>query len=379
MNNPRVLMLSERNAEIPKWQAPQYEFEDVVGEVDSVAMIAPPAVTRSKVSRARRKLLRAAGRRAFRAPKLRSTDVSGEYDVFFAVLMFPDKAPNLLALRDWRSRCDKAVCFIVELFSEHVEDMAENLELLAELRFDRIFVLNPRPKDAIAERTGSKVEFLPLGVDALRFSPCPLLPARSVDLYQFGRRSPVTHDAALELARRDGAFYVYDTVFNKVPLEDHVTHRTMMAEYMKRTRYFFSYRPGEDLDRGRDDDALSSRYFEATAGGAVLLGSSPDSAEYRDTFGWPDATIEIPYEARNLREIIAGLDEQPERLARARVNNVTHSLRRHDWVHRWGRVLDAAGMPHTEAMRERMRLLESLALETEARLTADLERTTIQR
>ncbi len=89
--------------------------------------------------------------------------------------------------------------------------------------------------------------------------------------------------------------------------------RRLMAEYMKRSRYFFSYRPGEDLDRGRDDDVLSSRYFEAAAGGAVLLGSRPDTPGYEARFGWPDSAINIPYEAAQA----ARDSRRPRRAARA--------------------------------------------------------------
>ena len=42
---------------------------------------------------------------------------------------------------------------------------------------------------------------------------------RKLDLYQYGRRmTDVTHQAALDVAREDGVFYIYDTIFN-VPLE----------------------------------------------------------------------------------------------------------------------------------------------------------------
>ena len=363
-DRPRALLLSERNAEIRKFHGPQYEFEDVVHAVDSVGLVAPSARPETPLTRLGDRVRRASGRPVAQ-PALRPTEVTGLFDLFFAVFTFAHKTPNLEALRGLRERCDKAVCFIVELFTEHVERDRAYLELLGEFGFDRILVMNPRPRDEIARLTGAPVEFMPLGVDAVRFAPVPLTPARTIDFYQFGRRSPVTHAAALEMARRDGAFYVYDTVFN-VPLEDHATHRELMAEHMKRSRYFFSYRPGEDLDRGRNDDVLSSRYFEAAAGGAVLLGSHPRTPEYEACFGWPDSTIEIPYEARDLREIVADLDSQPERLARARAHNVVNSLRRHDWVHRWAQVLDAAGLPHTEAMTERMARLEDLAAMAEA-------------
>lgn len=357
---PRALVLSERNVEVRKWHGPQYEFEDVINAVDAVALAAPSARPESPINQVGDRVLRRVGH-PVASPAMRPMRVNGRFELFFAVVTFASKTPNLRALREWRERCDKAVCFIVELFSENVEQDRGYLKLLGEFGFDQIFVLNPRPADAIARITGAPVSFMPLGVDALRFTPGSMAAERTIDFYQFGRRSPVTHEAALEMARREGAFYVYDTVFN-VPLEDHATHRALMAEYMKRSRYFFSYRPGEDLDRGRDDDVLSSRYFEAAAGGAVLLGSSPKTPEYDACFGWPDSTIEIPYEAHDLRDIVAELDSQPDRLARARANNVRNSLRSHDWVHRWTQVLDSVGLPHSERMQERKRELEQHAL-----------------
>ena len=196
------------------------------------------------------------------------------------------------------------------------------------------------------------------------FYPDP--PARAVDFYQFGRRSPVTHAAALDMARRDAAFYIYDTIFN-VPLPDHRAHRELMAAIMKRSRYFFSYSPGEDPDKGPQDDCLSTRYFEAVSGGAVLLGNAPDSPEYRQCFGWPDSTIRIPYEAHDLADIVAELESQPERLEQARRNNTVAGLRRHDWAYRWAQVLDAAGLAPSTRMDDRVERLEELATMAEGR------------
>ena len=360
--DPRILVFSTRHAESRKWQAPRYEFEDVAAQVDAVDLLAPPARQPTPVTRISNRVARLT-RHVERAVDLtvRPTTVDRDYELFFATLSFPSDATHLLQLKRWRERCGKAICFIGELFTEQLEEAQPYLELLRRFRFDHVFLFNPRPAQAVAQITGAQVDFLPFGVDAFRFAPAPDGPPRSVDLYQFGRRSPTTHAAALDLAKRDGLFYVYDTTFN-VPLPDYRAHRSLIAEVMKRSRYFFSYRPGEDLGRGTGDDVLSTRYFEATAGGAVALGSSPKSLEYQQCFGWPDATIEIPYDAQDLRCILAELDSQPQRLAQVRIDNVVNSLRRHDWLHRWARVLDAAEMPHTAEMQQRREQLEALAV-----------------
>jgi hypothetical protein len=363
---PRALVLSERNAESRKWHAFQYEFEDVAAAVDDVALLAPPERPVGKPRYVLNRAVRFAGHpERYSEPAMRPVRIARDYDLFFATFSFASDIPHLLQLRDLQKRCARKVCFIVELFTQQIAQARPYLELLRRFEFDQVFLFNPAPRDAVAEIVGCPVDFLGLGVDALRFSPYPQPPARCVDFYQFGRRSSVTHDAVLDMAARDGTYYVYDTIHN-VPLPDYRPHRVLMAETLKRTRYFFAYRAGEDLERVRADDALSSRYYEGGAGGAVLLGSHPHSAQWEDQFGWPDAVIDIPYDAHDLREIIAELETQPERLARASTSNVLGALRRHDWSYRWARVLEAAGLPPRPALTARMERLESLAAMAEA-------------
>ena len=362
--SPRVLLLSERNAEARKWHAWQYEFEDVIAAVDDVRVVAPAAAHEPPLARLGRRVARKLGRDPLHAdPALERVRVTGEYDLFFAVLHFPEDIPHLERLLDWRERCDKAVCYIAEVYDR--PEVHPYLELLRRFRFDQVFLFMPREAALVSRLSGAPTAFLPVAVDALRFSPHPDPPERVVDLYQFGRRSEVTHAAALGLARDGGAFYLYDTVFN-VPLPDPRAHRELIAETMKRSRYFFAYRPTQDVTRP-EEESLASRYFEGVGGGTILLGEAPDLPEYRENFDWPDALIPIPYEASNLREIVADLDAQPQRLARARLNNDLATLRRHDWAYRWGQVLDAVGLPETPRMQERRERLEALAVLAEDR------------
>ena len=357
-------MFSKRNVEIRKYHAFQYEFEDVIGAIDDVRLVAPPAAPASRLAGLRHRATHRLGLGRPRAdPEIQPVRIAGEYDLFFAVLHFATDIPHLEQLHGWRERCDKAVCYIVEVYDR--PDMRAYLELLREFRFDRVFLFHPRMGGLVTELSGAPTGHFPVGVDALRFSPHPHPPERTVDLYQFGRRSEVTHAAALELARRDGLFYVYDTVFN-VPLPEPRAHRELIASIMKRSRYFFAYRPTQDVTRP-SEETLAARYFEGIGGGAVLLGDAPDVPEFHANFDWPDAVIPIPYEATDLKGILAELDAQPERLARARLNNDLATLRRHDWAYRWMQVLDAAGLAPLPRVHERLERLEALAAQVEGR------------
>jgi hypothetical protein len=59
--------------------------------------------------------------------------------------------------------------------------------------------------------------------------------------------------------------------------------------------------------------------------------------------------------------LVAELQAQPQRLAQIRRNNVTNSLRRHDWAYRWRETLDHVGLSVTESLVEREAQLNSTA------------------
>jgi hypothetical protein len=57
--------------------------------------------------------------------------------------------------------------------------------------------------------------------------------------------------------------------------------------------------------------------------------------------------VTIPVPAPGIVSTIRELDEDPDRLDRARAASATTFLRRHDWAHRWQEVLALAGLdPH---------------------------------
>lgn len=372
---PRVLMFSVRNALVHKYEVAQLEFEDVIRQVDGADLLAPsflPTGSREALAiRAQDAARRALGLR--KTWPVAPMTVDRDYDLFFAVFHFPTHLAYLDRIKGWRQRCRKAVCFIVEMWSRQIPEYRRYLRLLEQ--FDHVFVFNARTVDEVASLSGRPCSFLPTATDVLRFTPMPDPPRRDIDVLSIGRGSATAHRQLLELAERRERTYVYDTVNHAVP--DYRAHRLLTATLMQRSRFFLAYRINDD--RGRfgttgGEEALPTRYFEGAAGGAVMLGSHTDVPEWRECFGWDDAVIPLPWENGDVGRLLTELDAQPERVERVRRHNIVESLRRHDWVHRWGQVLDKAGLPHTPAMHERVARLESLATAAANATTPRLER-----
>jgi len=214
--------------------------------------------------------------------------------------------------------------------------------------------------------------WLPGAVDALRFYPGLLPVPRTIDVYSMGRRSEISHRALLEHAAKHGWTYLFDTLEpRRVRDGDLVQHRKQLAELVKRTRYFVANMGRVDaVERTHAQQELGLRSFEGTAGGAVLVGQFPKSDAAKALFDWPDAHIEVPYDSTDMPEVIDALDRTPERVARIRRDNVVHSLRRHDWVYRWSRVLQALDVQPREALLRRTQQLQELATLTDEQGTA---------
>ena len=365
-----VLQLSMRRVhDLVAFCAP-YELEDVVAEVthaDRMEITDYAAVENARrVYKASRKLLRSRALARSLAPGLRAPRLTREYELFFPVFNHPFELWALAAIPDWRARCKVAACFISEIW---IEELPEYLiELLRD--FDHLFIAMQHPVQEVARIVGKPCSYLPLAADVVRFSPYPAPPPRGIDVLNIGRRSPVTHAALLQLARERRLFYYYDTVRAGGAHGKQVTfsvgnaaeHRLLLANLLKRSRYYVSYRSRvnePEQTAGREE--ISGRFYEGAAAGAVLVGEPPRCTEFDRQFDWPDAVIQLPFDSPNVGERLAALDADPDRLERARRNNAHQAALRHDWLHRLQDVYRAAGLQPTEAMGARERRLIELA------------------
>ena len=303
--------------------------------------------------------------------KTDSFSLNKDYDLFFPVFNSPFELFCLNSIKDWRKKYKKAACYIVETWENQIPDCKYLLELLKD--FDHIFIGHNNPVKAYSDATGVPCSYLLPGVDALKFCPYPIYPHRSIDISYLGRRSSITHNALVDMTKKQPIFYYYDTLKTTSGLPNEAKqitfrvnnaneHRKKLANTLKISRYFFANRANAnepDLTQGKQE--ISYRFFEGAASGTVMIGVPPATEIFKKNFDWQDAVIEIPFDVPNIAEIIADLDNQPERLAKIRKDNVVNSLLRHDWIYRWREVLDTVGIKPTAKMLDREAKLKNLA------------------
>ena len=289
-----------------------------------------------------------------------------QYGLFFAVFNHIFEVFALNALSDWRKRCGQAVCYMGEAWTSELP-----LYLVEQLRsFDHIFVGVAGSTEELSKLTGRPCSYLPRAVDALKFCPYPSQPGRSIDVCGIGRRSSITHEALLDYAQRGNRFYYYDTLQVRsgavssisYGVTDPAEHRLLLANLLKRSRYFVANRAFADrpaLTNGQEE--ISGRFYEGAAAGAVMLGLPPNSEEFRRQFDWEGAIVPTAFHAPDIAGTIAQLDADPARLARIRRASVVNSLLRHDWVYRLRSILAVLGRAPTPRMLAREKRLAALA------------------
>lgn len=353
----RVALLSRRALQTRVWQASLYEFEDVVADLADTTLLVPEPLSgaRRRLARGASLARRAVGRSGT-APA-RSTGEPVDADVFLGLFATPWELDLLPAAAPQLARSAVKVAFVVELYPPGVAAVRDHLRRLR--GFDHVFVFSRGALDAVEAIAGVPCSYLPTGVDALRFVPAAPVP-RVADVVCFGRRLPGPHEALLAASASGDLTYLVDTATGQYDVTSHVEHRTVLAAMLARARYSLVHKINDDpgrLARTRGEETLTSRYFEATAAGAVVLGSAPDTPDFARAFPWPDAVVPVRPDGTDVLDVVAALDADPGRVAAARRAGMLAALREHDWAYRLAEVLAAVGREPGPAFAARRALL----------------------
>jgi hypothetical protein len=347
-----------------------YEFEDVVVDVTGADRVDADDEPTLEFSRRAYKLVRAAtGSRSLAqkfAPHPSVVGLDKDYELFFPIFNHAHELYTLATVPDWNKRCKKSACFIVEVWPNLLPKYL--IELLGQ--FDHIFIGFQNCVDEIAAISGRPCSYLPLATDVLRFAPPSMDSDRPIGVCNIGRRSPITHDALLQLSAERRMFYYYDTVAasgaggkqRTFQVDRPSEHRRLLASLLQRSRYYIANRSRvNEPEFTQGTDEISARFYEGAAAGTVMLGVEPNSKGFAEQFDWPDAVIHLPFDSPDIATLLGRFERETERLARIRRDNVANAALRHDWVYRLKTVFDTLGIAPTDAMRERMLRLKTIA------------------
>jgi hypothetical protein len=350
-----VLLLSMRRVADLAGYCLQYEFEDVIADVTGADRIEPVRLELNEFERrwyrAVYTLTSSAPLALNATPKLGGLRLERTYDLFLPIFNHVFEIFALNAIPNWRERSRKAVCIISEALEGQLPPYL--LETLGQ--FDKVY-LSSNPVASMERITGRACSYLPLSVDALRFSPYPNPPQRGIDVLGIGRRSQATHTALMRLAREQGLFYYYDTVRTSPRVSDagkQITfsvmdpaeHRFKHASLLKRSRYYLASRARANEAGIAELDEISARFFEGAAAGAIMIGEPPTTGKYLTLFDWPDVVVRTPFDAPDIGDVIAELDRDPERCSQIRRSNMLNALQRHDCGYRLRTMLEDLGLP----------------------------------
>jgi hypothetical protein len=361
---PRICMVTFDRFLRQAFRAGFSEGQDVLVDCDDVDLIylQPTAGFETKETWHRRLLSKdVTGTLARVNPGLRSVRLKKEYDLFIFFCPVWLDAMFVNAVQDWRDHCKTSVCWINELWAGRILEQKYWLPFLD--RFDHVFLGLSGSAELVKQITGRSCYYLPAAVDALRFSPYPTPPPRSVDIYSLGRKSADAHRALLKLASDRRLFYIHDTLQhgdNKAP--DFREHRELYAAIAKRSKFFLVAPAKVDLSTHTHGQIeVAARYFEGAAAGAIMIGQAPDCDSYRQMFPWPNSVVELEADGSNVDELLSGLLAEPVTMGEISRRNAAGALLQHDWVYRWERILSAAGLEPTARMNSRKQRLRELS------------------
>lgn len=364
----RVLILSLRNIRDFIYNACLFEFEDYICNIDEVDLITPSQsnLTSKIIEKSAKAAIRTSKSKIPESfyqinPLLEAWDLNQNYDLFFVILDDCTSFLKINFIQKWREKCNKAICYIAESWNYELEKQKYYFKFFQD--FDLIFSGINHTTEELAQLIDRPCKYLPVGVDAASFYPDKPYSQRAVDVYNIGRRSPITHEALLKFAQQKNKNYDYDlyksSQSNSPGNREQLRKRT--ATRIKNSRYFIANYAKANLPNTKYQE-IPYRYFEGAAGGTVLIGCPPDTAVFKQYFDWQDCIIPIPVDAPNIGEVIAELNSQPERLARISRDNVVNSLLKHDWVYRWQEILAAANLEPSSKILSRKAYLQKLAL-----------------
>lgn len=241
------------------------------------------------------------------------------------------------ALPDWRRRFDLVAAYVFDSFEGRWGVDPADL--------DAVFVPIRASVEELRPSLGARVHEVPMAADVVRFGSSRPSAERWIDVNGYGRQLRAHLEAMADHFNRPGGDGM---VFHEgLVVRDQVRQRALFWQMLTHTRVALAY----DVRATGGDrfpySMVSQRWFESLAAGCVVMGYRPRCPEADELLDWPDATIELPSDARDALAAVCDLLDRPERLDAIAARNHRQMLERHDWRHRLADMLKVLGLSGT--------------------------------
>jgi len=367
-NHARICMLTMRDIAKETYRSGFYEAQDVLCDIDDVDLISVrPRPACERIERFHRSIVWRDFTKTIASTNLAYQPIrlNKEYDVFILYVQYHADLIQLAAVKDWKKRCKVSVLWIDEMWASVPPRLKSYLSVINE--FDYIVIGLEGTVSVLSDLLKRDCHWVPAGVDAIQFSPYPDFPCRVIDIYSMGRIWEDVHQTFRKYAMNNKLFYIYDTFHASLAkVKNYREHRELYAIMAKRSKYYFVSPAKMNTPwETQGQVEIGMRYYEGLAAGTVMIGQAPDCISFKETFNWPDAVIEIKPEGSDAYDVLKSLSSQPERLLEISRRNAAEALLRHDWVYRWKKILEIAGLKPTQELEMREGKLKRIAEEIE--------------
>ncbi|NJN31617.1 MAG: glycosyltransferase family 1 protein [Synechococcales cyanobacterium RM1_1_8] len=275
----------------------------------------------------------------------------------------------LSALPRWRQDFDLVVAYVIDCW------MLETLPAATQ-QLDHLFIPYPALKSQVQACCKPTVSVLPLGFDVLNHGRGVGL--RSIDVMSYGRTPALYHRQLMELAAgspRELSYYRQILEAGEIlPTQQYglfrhdYQHRLQLNQMLRHSKIVLAFenlyttrlsqQPGSHITQRLQDSIVTTRWFEGTACGCVLVGKRPQSSVMHDYLGWPDSSLELPDDAVEGVAFLRKILGQPKRLQTISQRNYSQSLRFNDWRLRLRSLFEQISLPVPPGLKISLEQLE---------------------
>jgi hypothetical protein len=305
------------------------DFEDAVAAASDVDLLPVPLYSRRAQLQG---LLRGKPLRAVSARR-------PHYDVCFLVAMAPYWIPSLRYVRNLRNIADRVIVYLFDSWLGDLPDLQADRDLWSLV--DDVVVSFKHTADPYAAGLPCRVHYLPQAAETRWFAPRD--GDRPIDVLSLGRRLPEVHSQLLEISRRRDLFYHYKT--HEAPqVMDFRENQEFIGRLGQLSHAHVSWSVNRTNPQRRDEgEAITARWFESAASGAVVIGAAPQTEEFARLFPYPDFVLTLdPEDPARTEEVVDRARSESRAAERRELAEYVRTT--HTWDRRWREIVEVCAL-----------------------------------